>query len=174
MSLPTLSPSATFEKGIPGQVANQVAAQIESYDNTGASVIDFGVAAVMNTGNRTCKTQDGDTNQVLGITCKSAMSPASSDGLNTVTHALKASVPVLKDGMIWCKAAEAVTRGRQVIAITAGGAGNTAPGALGCTTGGAAGAGRLTVPGAVWEDSAASGAMGRVRIKSVGTVSTST
>jgi hypothetical protein len=177
MSLPTLSPAADYSGNMPpGALADQVPSQTESYTNSGATVIDMGVAVVMDvtSTSKTCKAQDGDTNQILGISGRSAMAAASTDGLNTVNYPRYASVPVIRDGVVWVKAAEAVTRGRQVLALTAGGAGNGSAGALGSTVGGAAGAGRLTVPGAVWEDTVASGAMGRVRIKSVGTVSTST
>jgi hypothetical protein len=75
---------------------------------------------------------------------------------------------------VFVQAAEAVLAQDEVLALLTGGAGNTAVGALGSVHGGAVSSTRLLVPGAIWVDTTASGAIGRVRIKTVGNVRTTT
>ncbi len=164
----------TLDIGFEGQVIDQENSQIDTFTNTGAAALDFGILAVRDTADRSCKQMAADTDLQLGITVRNPLKPASTDGNNTVNYAQYALVPVLRDGVIVVRAAEAVRRGDQVLAITAGGAGNTNLGSFGGSKGGAAGAGRVDVPNAVWEDTVASGALGRIRIKSVGTRRTTT
>lgn len=163
-----------FEIGWEGQVIDQEPSQIDTFINTGSAALDFGILAVRDTADRSCKQMAADADLQLGIVVRNALMPATTDGNNTVNYAQYASVPVLRDGVIVVRAAEAVRRGDQVLAITAGGSGNSNPGAFGGSKGGAAGSGRVDVPGAVWEDTVASGKLGRIRIKSVGTRRTTT
>lgn len=164
----------TFDIGFEGQVIDEESSQIDSFTNTGSLAMDFGVLAVRDTSDRTCKQMAADADLQLGIVVRNPLRPASTDGNNTVTYKQYDSVPVLRDGVIVVRAAEAVRRGDQVLALTAGGAGNTSLGSFGGSKGGAAAGGRVDVPNAVWEDTVASGALGRIRIKTVGTRRTTT
>lgn len=163
---------ANFSPAFQGMIADGEPVQIDSFVNTSATSIDFGILVVRDTADRSCKVMAADTDQQLGISVRHADMVTDSSG--NVMFLRYASVPVLRDGVIWVKAAEAVRRGDQVLAITAGGAGNANAGALGGSQGGVAGSGRVDVPGAVWEDTTASGSLGRIRIKSVGTRRTTT
>ena len=163
-----------FDIGFEGQVIDQEPSQIDTFTNTGSLAMDFGVLAVRDTADRACKQMAADTDQQLGIVVRNPLRPASTDGNNTVSYKQYDSVPVLRDGVIVVRAAEAVRRGDQVLALTAGGSGNTSLGSFGGSEGGVAGSGRVDVPGAIWEDTVASGKLGRIRIKSVGTRRTTT
>jgi hypothetical protein len=166
----------TFTAGVPGQIADLESAQIITRINGQSGAIDFGVAAGWNTGDA-----DGSCRAIttasflLGITAREPLFAASADGLTTVNYTQYKSVPILIDGEIFVQAAEATLAQDEVIAITDGsGTGNTATGALGAIHSGALSSVRLLVPGAVWLDTVASGAIGRVRIKTVGNVRTTT
>ncbi len=165
---------AQFNAGYPGQIADGEPVQIDSYTNSGSTALDFGIVAVRDTNDGTCKVMAADTDQILGIIVRHPTMTADSTG--AVKYAQYGSVPIMRDGVIFVKAAEAVRRGDQVLVLTAGGAGNTAAGALGGSKGGVAGSGRVAIPGmnAVWEDTVASGAVGRIRIKTTGTARTTT
>lgn len=158
-----------FVAGVPGQIVDQKFHQVNSFVNEHANTIDFGVAVFRGTiGNATCKPMTNTNDVPLGISVRNAERPASTDGNLTVNYASKDTVGVLSDGEIWVKAAEAVREGDQVLALTAGGAGNSSPGALGGSQGGVAGTDRVDIPNAVWMTTTASGAMGKVMIKGVG------
>jgi hypothetical protein len=165
-----------FTVGKPGQIADLESAQIITKINGQATAIDFGVAAVWDTGDGdgTCRVQNSGSDFILGITVAEPLFAASSDGLTTVNYVQYKSVPILIDGVIFVQAAEATLAQDEVISITGGGAGNTSAGALGSVHSGAVSSTRLLVPGAVWLDTTASGAIGRVRIKTVGNVRTTT
>jgi hypothetical protein len=162
--------------GNPGQIADLESAQVVTKQNSQTGTIDFGVAVFWDTGDAdgSCRPQNGASDFCLGISVREPLMVASTDGLTTVNYAKNANVPVMIDGTIFVQAAEAVRAGDEVIAILAGGAGNSSPGALGSIAGGATSSSRLLVPGAVWVDTVASGAIGRVRIKTVGNVRTTT
>jgi hypothetical protein len=71
------------------------------------------------------------------------------------------NVGILRIGYMWVLASENVTAGDNVIAVVA----NAGLGEAGGVTGGAAdGTTRLTVPGAYWQQTVGSGAVGLVRI----------
>jgi hypothetical protein len=170
MAIPSLATAGTrtFAVGYAGQVADAEPFQIDSFVNTSATAVDFGRVVVRDTTDRSCKVMAADTDQILGISVRNPLAPASTDGNNTVNFPQYASVPVMRDGVVFAVAAENVRRGDQVLAITAGG------GTLGGSQGGVAGSGRVDVAGAIWEDTVASGAVGRIRIKTVGTRRTTT
>lgn len=154
---------ASFPIGNTGEIADQENAQIMSRTNEGATVIDFGVAVCRGTiGNGTCKAMAADADPIIGISVRNPERPASSDGNTTVNHKQYDSVPILVDGLIFAKAFEDVREGDQVLALTA------SAGGLAGSKGGAAGAGRIDVPGAVWETTTTSGQVGRVRLKGTG------
>jgi len=176
MALPTLATAGTrlFTAGYAGQIADGEETQLDSFTNTGSAAIDFGILAVRDTGDRSCKLMAADTDQQLGITVRNPIRAASTDGNNTVNYPQYSEVVVMRLGVVFVQAAEAVRRGDQVLAITAGGAGNAALGSFGGSKGGVAGSGRVDVIGAVWEDTVASGGIGRIRINTVGTRRTTT
>jgi hypothetical protein len=165
-----------FTVGKPGQIADLENSQIITKQNSTATVIDFGVAAFWDTADAdgSCRVQTGASDFCLGITVAEPLMVASSDGLDTVNYARYANVPILIDGTIYVQFAEATLAQDEVVAILGGGAGNTSPGALGGVHGGAVSTTRLLVPGAVILDTVASGGIGRVRIKTVGNVRTTT
>ncbi len=181
MATPVLSTAGTdlLAAGYAGLIADSEEAQVDSFTNTGSTAIDFGVAVVRDTTvDRGCKNIAADTDQVLGVSVRNPLFPASTDGVNTVKYAQYASVPVLRDGVIFVINGDSVTtrRGDQALILTAGGAGNASVGAIGGSAGGVAGSGRVAFPGmnAVWEDAVASAAVGRIRVKTTGTVRTTT
>jgi hypothetical protein len=165
-----------FTVGKPGQIADLESSQIITKQNAQTGIIDFGVGVFWDTGDvdGSCRPQTGSGDFCLGISVAEPLMVASTDGLDTVNYAQWSNVPVLIDGTIYVQAAEATRAQDEVVAILAGGAGNTAVGALGGVQGGAVSSTRLLVPGAIWLDSVASGAIGRVRIKTVGNVRTTT
>jgi hypothetical protein len=170
MAIPTLATAGgrTFNAGYAGQIADSEPAQIDSFTNTSATAVDFGRVVVRDTNDRSCKVMAADSDQLLGISVRHALQPASTDGNNTVNYPQYQSVPVMRLGVIFVIAAENVRRGDQALALTAGG------GTIGGSQGGVAGAGRIDIPGAVWEDTVSSGSVGRLRINTVGTRRTTT
>jgi hypothetical protein len=165
-----------FAAGNPGQIADQEEAQIATHINQNSAAIDFGVAVARDTTvDAGCKPWSGDSDYFLGVSVRNPHAPAASDGY-TVNFAQYSEVPVLKDGVIFVQAAEAVRAGDQVLIITAGGAGNGTAGAFGGSKGGVAGSGRVAIPGmnGIWIDTVASGGIGRIRIKTTGTARTTT
>jgi hypothetical protein len=168
--------SDVLTAGMPGQIADLESAQVITRQNGQAAAIDFGVAAVWDTGDadNTCRVQNSSSDFILGITVREPLFAATADGLTTVNYAQFKAVPILTDGRIFIQAAEAVRAQDEVISITGGGAGNSAAGALGSIKGGATSATRLLVPGAVWLTTTASGDIGEVQIKTVGNVRTTT
>lgn len=171
---PSTAGGDQFPAGIAGMLADNEPAQIDSFINSGSSDLDFGILAVRDTSDRTCKVMAADADLQLGITVRNLTQRPSNLTTPSTVYKQYDTVPVLRDGVIWVQAAEAVRRGDQVLAITAGGSGNANLGSFGGSKGGAAAGGRVDVPGAVWEDTTASGAVGRIRIKSAGTRRTTT
>lgn len=160
MAQPTLQTygSSLRDLGYAGQLTHEAhLADIDSKVNEGATAIDFGIAVARGTtSDNTCKVIAADADKIIGITVRLPIRPADSSG--NVNYARYDSVPVLKAGWIFAVPFENVTRGDQVLSITAQG------GKLGGVTGGAAGAGRVVVPGAVWETTTTAGQVGKVRV----------
>ena len=160
MAMPTLTTygGLEFEAGYAGNLVSATDHTIESKVLEGALSVDFGVAVARGATNGTCKAPTVDGDQIIGISVRHATMAALPG--NIVLYAPTAAVPVLKFGFIYAVATEATAQGDGVISRTA------TNGALGSTTGGAAGVGRVAVPGAKWEDAVAIGAIGRIRIVS--------
>jgi hypothetical protein len=162
--------------GKPGQIADLENAQIMTRQNSTATVLDFGVAAFWDTGDAdgSCRVQTGSSDFFVGLTVAEPLMVASSDGLDTVNYGQYANVPLMIDGVMYVQVAETTRAQDEVVAILGGGSGNTSPGALGGVAGGAVSGTRLLVPGAVWMTTTTSGGIGKVRIKTVGNVRTTT
>lgn len=142
--------------GYAGEIADMNDPHTMTRINDQALAIDFGVAVARSAADDTCKAPTADADKIIGISVRHAVRPA--DSSNNVTYAQRDAVPVLKNGNIYVLAYENSTRGDGVISVTA------QNGKLGSTTGGAAGAGRVAVPGAVWETTTTAGQIGIVRI----------
>jgi hypothetical protein len=142
--------------GYAGQLVDMATAVTESKINDQSLSIDFGVAVARSAADDTCKAPTADGDKIIGISIRHAIRPA--DTSNNVVYAQRDSVPIAKDAYIWVVAYENAVRGDTVISVTA------QNGKLGSSTGGAAGAGRVTVPGAPWDTTTAAGAIGKVRI----------
>lgn len=157
MSKPDLSTygGRLRDLGYAGQIVDTNPATIESKTNDQATAIDFGVAVARSAADDTCKAPAADGDKIIGISVRHAIRPADSSG--NVTYAQKDSVPIMRSGYIYATAYENATRGDGVISVTA------QSGKLGSTTGGAAGAGRVAVPGATWETTTSAGQIGIIR-----------
>ena len=158
MSKPDLSTygGRLRDLGYAGEIVDTNPVTIEALINDQATAIDFGVAVARSAADNTCKAPAADGDKIVGISVRHAIRPA--DSSNNVTYAQKDAVPVLRDGFVYATAYENATRGDGVISVTA------QNGKLGSTTGGAAGAGRVAVPGATWETTTTAGSIGIVRI----------
>ena len=163
-----------FTVGKPGQIADLVGAQVLTRQNSLATALDFGVAAFWDTADAdgSCRVQTGANDFFVGLTVAEPLMVASSDGLDTVNYTQFQNVPLLIDGTMYVQVAENVRAQDEVMAILAGGAGNSSPGALGGLQGGAASASRLILPGSVWLTTTASGGIGKVRVKTAGAART--
>jgi hypothetical protein len=160
MSTPSLATPGGLLKatGYEGQIATLDHPITISRKNEGATAIAFG-RAVARGASGGCVAVSGDSDVVIGLSIRDmTLTPASTDGNNTTTYAQYAMVGLLRDGFMYAAAAEDVRDGDQVIALTTGG------GTLAGTKGGVAGAGRLLVTGAVWQEAVTSGSIGIIRI----------
>lgn len=160
MSKPDLSTygGRLRDLGYAGQIVDSQPTVIDTKISDLALAIDFGVAVARSAADDTCKAPTVDGDKIIGISVRHAIRPA--DSSNNVTYAQRDAVPVLKDGYIWATAYENTTRGDQALSITA------QNGKIGSVTGGAAGAGRVVIPGATWETTTTAGSIGKIRIAS--------
>lgn len=169
---------ALLSAGIAGQVADLETAQIISRINLSVTVIDFGVAVFWAIGDdpEQCRPQHASTDLFMGISVRLPTMTSSSDAdtLSTVNYAQYKSVPILIDGTIFALAAETVKSHQQAYGLQSGGGGNSSAGALGSIEGGATSSTRLALLGTKWIDGPTSGNTGRVVVKTVGDVTTST
>lgn len=150
--------SEVLPVGYAGAVVDGNPTTIVSRINAGATAIDFGVAVARNSASDdSCAAIAADTDKIAGISVRLA-TKVSSGGV--VNYGQYDSVPVMKTGFIRAVAYENVVRGDGVISVTA------QAGKLSGTTAGAAGTGRVAVPGAVWETTTSAGSIGIIRIVS--------
>jgi hypothetical protein len=133
MSKPDLSTygGRLRDLGYAGEIVDTNPVTIESKTNDQATAIDFGVAVARSAADNTCKAPSAVSDKIIGISVRHAIRPA--DSSNNVNYAQKDSVPILRDGYVYAVAAENVSRGDTVVALTAssgtlGSAANTAVG----------------------------------------------
>lgn len=162
MSIPTLATYGGFlhDIGYAGGMVNELNADIDNLQNMQALAINYGCAVARDASGQ-CKAPAADADVILGIATKFPIKAAPGFGqanANTVNFAQNDMVPVLKHGEIYVIAAENVTQDDQALSLTA------SNGTIGGTTGGAAGAGRIVVPGGKWQTTTAAGMVGIVRI----------
>lgn len=161
MAIPNLATygGLSLEVGYAGQLTHDYGvADIDSKVSSSTARIDFGVAVARGSTDDTCKAIAADADIPMGITVRSANRPADESG--NVLFSKGDSVPILKTGWIYAIPFENVTRGSGVLSITA------QSGKLGGVNAGAAGNGRVVVPGAVWETTTLAGKVGKIRIVS--------
>lgn len=149
--------------GLPGEMATTTECAVDTFINESTSggldsagMLDFGVAVCKATADNGCKLVSGDSDRIVGITTRKAFVPAPTSGV--IGYASGREVGLLRIGDIFATAAENVTAGDQVLALTA------SAGTLAGTTGGIAASGRLVVPGARWKTTTASGAVGIIEV----------
>jgi hypothetical protein len=162
MSLPNLSTYGGFlhEVGYAGGIVDELNVDIMNFNNDGATAIDYGIA-VARGALLGAKAIAADADKIIGISVRTGWKAAPGFGqanANVVNYAQNEQVPVLKHGNIYVVAFENVTAEDAAISITAQG------GKIGGVTGGAAGAGRVAIPGATWQTTTVAGAVGVVRI----------
>jgi hypothetical protein len=148
--------------GYEGQVADLSSADYLNLMNAQAAQILFGRVVVRDAGGQV-RAPSADNQVIIGIAARHSIHPSPGFGQTNafaVGYNQYDEVPVLKKGDIFVMAAENVTVDDQALSITAG------AGTIGGVTGGAAGAGRVVIPGAHWLDTTAAGSIGRVRIVS--------
>lgn len=164
MSKPVLTTYGGFlhDPGYAGELVNMLEAHIDNLSNDGATAIDYGIAVARGaSGGAKAVSADGD--KILGISVRTAYKAAPGFGqanANVVNYAQFDQLPVLKLGEIYVIAFENVTIDDGALSITAQG------GKIGGITGGAAGAGRVVIPGAKWATTTAANGLGIVRIVS--------
>lgn len=148
--------------GYEGQVADLSSADYLNLINAQTVLIGFGRVVARDAAGQ-CKAPALDANVILGIAARHSVKESPGFGQSNafqVGYAQNDTVPILKKGDIYCVAAENVTMDDQALSITA------SNGTVGGVTGGAAGTGRIVIPGAKWLTTTASGLIGLVRIVS--------
>ena len=150
MSKPVLSTygGRLRDLGYAGQIVDTNPVTIESKTNEAATAIDFGVAVARGGTDDTCKAPTTDGDKLIGISVRHAIRPA--DSSNNVTYGQRDSVPILRDGYVYAVAAENVSRGDTVVALTAsagtlGSAANTAVGTAAAPVAAGTGDGVMTL-----------------------------
>jgi hypothetical protein len=154
---------AINDRGYQGQIATTGPVNVVTRINRGTLPIDFGVAvARIAVGDGiSCKAPTADTDVIVGLSVRQ-MTKVYNPATGTVSFAVGDDLGVLREGYMWVTAIEAAAEGAGVISLTA------QNGALGSTTAAAAGAGRVLVPGAKWDEPVAAGKLGRVVINNLG------
>jgi hypothetical protein len=148
----TTYPSA-MPKGFPGMIADQYPYKTISRNVSEAGGIAFGAPVVRGANDRDAIQPNANgENKFLGIACRDPSEPlaavGSEDKYNQYSEAM-----ILTQGIIWVTVAGNVTAGNPVYVTEA--------------TGGyddASGSNIFQIPGAVWEDTATTGNLARIRI----------
>lgn len=157
---------ALRERGYAGQGDMNPAITVsrinESADVDGVG-LDFGVAVAYGatSGNQHCKAWSADTDKLLGFTERYVLRPIDPTSGQTSYHQNE-TVSIRRMGRLLVKATENTIAGDQVIIKTAAG------GALGSTTGGAAGAGRIAATGARWAETVSADQLGWIEFNLLG------
>lgn len=155
---------AVPERGYAGQGDMNPAVTVsrvnESADVSGVG-IDFGVAVAYGATNNTCKVWAADSDKFLGFSMRYVMRPYDPNS-GTVSYHQNETVAICRMGRLLVTATENATAGDQVIIKTA------SRGALGSTTGGAAGAGRIAITGARWAETVGAGQLAYIEFNLLG------
>ncbi len=128
--------------------------------NENALAIQYGQAVARGAADDTCKPPSLDTDIIIGFALRQPTTAA--DPLTSLTsYPQFGAVPVMREGDMIAVPFENVKAGDDVLSITA------QKGLLGGTTSGAAGAGRVAVPGAVWDTTTPAGMPGKIRANTI-------
>jgi hypothetical protein len=142
--------------GIQGAIADGSQTDIMSLANSGATAIDLGNAVAQGSSDLACKAPAADGDKIIGLAARHA-AMASNSSAQTL-YAQYDEVPVVRKGDLFVYCTEAYAVGDAVLSKTA------STGAIGSTTGGAAGVGRIAVPGATFLSSGLANTVAKVRI----------
>lgn len=151
----------SLARGYAGNWADTSIHMAVTRKNANAAVIDYGIAIARGANPGECRVITADGDAIAGISVRHVTAPYNPT-TGEVGYRQYDTVPTARFGRILATAFEAVTEGTQVLSITAQG------GKLASTTGGAAGAGRVVVPGARWAETVAAGAVGIIEINMLG------
>ncbi len=137
--------------------------RINEADDVNGVGIDFGVAVAYGAtaGNEHCKPFAADADKLLGFSERYVLSPYNGQS-DQVSYHKNDTVSVRRMGRLLAAATEDTLAGDQVIIKTA------ARGALGSSTGGAAGAGRIAATGARWAETLSAGQVGWMEFNLLG------
>lgn len=151
---PTLANATTGGPalGYPGDLADASPHTIDTVQNESATAIDFCVPVAPGTLAGTVKpiANDADAALCSGITMRDPTMVNADPTTNVANYARYRELGLMKIGRIYAIAAEAVTDGDKVLILTGSSAAQAQATCFGGTTGGAAGAGRINLKGAVW------------------------
>lgn len=166
MAFPDLSTYGGFQAaiGFAGQIANMNPIATENLTNESATAIDFGIAvargtSVANAQLLTCKPVAVEGDVIIGISLRhlayggALRTPIGVNGV--VGYPQYDSVPVCREGDIFCIPFENVVVDSQVVSLTA---------QLGRLGGGTPGTGRKPIFNGVWLTTTLAGAVGIVRL----------
>ncbi len=158
MTKPTLSTYGGLlnDLGYQGEIATMNPISTRTLINSAATLIQFGNAVARSSADNTCKAPAADADLIIGFAIRHPTKVADSSG--NIAYAQYDTLSVLADGDIYAIPVDNVVRGDGVISVTAGN------GTLSGTTAGAAGTGRVAVPGATWETTTLAGVVGKIRI----------
>lgn len=159
MATPTLTTygAVLSEIGYQGQTATMNPISTRNLPLSGAIAVQFGNAVARGAADNVCKAPTADADQIIGFAMRNLNRPADANNLNAYQQ--YDVVATMIDGDIFAIPVANVVQGDGVISLTAGN------GTLSGTTAGAAGSGRIAVPGATWETTTVAGAVGLIRIK---------
>lgn len=161
-----LSSSLPFEINVVGTSTANTALGLTAgvVATTGITSIDFGVAVASSPfGDDFCQSPIVDSDPIIGLSVRNPFARAQGAD-NTIDYQASYAVPILRAGFMWVLAAETAAKNDQVISLTQGNATDPVNGAIGSTTAGAAGYGRVAVTNCFWETATPAGQMGKVRI----------
>jgi putative methionine-R-sulfoxide reductase with GAF domain len=134
------------------------------------NAVDFGVAVVRSNFDGRISQPLLDSDVIVGISVRNPFARAASS-TGQIDYAQSFAVPFMRFGNVYAVAAEDGVAGDAVISLTQGNTftgglwgGSVVPGALGTSTAGAAGVGRVAVTGATWDTTPVKGVLGKVRI----------
>jgi len=166
MAIPTLATvgGQLLPVGYPGQLAAiGDDPNVESCINENATAIGFGDAVCLGTtaalpGTNGSVRPPVSGGVVKGIALRALSEANTAVTAGTINYPQYHDVPVINKGYVYCLASENVTDGDAAICVVA------SAGIGGATGGAANGTTRLTIPGAIWKTTTASGAVGLVHI----------
>lgn len=157
--------------GLPGSAYSSSPRAINTWVNEAVSggldsagTIDFGVAVAKGTADNGCVPFTSSSQRVIGITSRMPLMPATAPG-NIIGYQSNRALGVYRLGDVVVIAAEAVSEGDQVVALTTPYTGNTiGTSNLGSIHTGAASSSRVLLANHRWKTSAAQGGLAVIEV----------